>query len=176
MRPTRPAIVLLGIGNDYRRDDGVGLVVVRHLQAKAMPHVTIIESRDGLAALASCREADLVIVVDAVSSGAEPGTIFRLSAHAEPIPAQLCQRSTHTLGVAEAIELARALHQLPRRLIVYGIEGERFEAGAGLSAAVAQAVPEIIERIAQEVAAVDLNRESPPDGHAPEGDPEAGGV
>jgi hydrogenase maturation protease len=48
--------------------------------------------------------------------------------------------STHALGVAEAIELARALGRLPARLEVYAIEGARFTAGAGLSPAVEQAV------------------------------------
>ncbi len=75
--------------------------------------------------------ADEVIVVDAVSSGAPPGTIHRLDPLAEPIPAALSQGSTHAFGLAETIELARALDRLPRRLTVYGIEGERFAAGRG---------------------------------------------
>ena len=60
--------------------------------------------------------ADAVIVVDAVSSGAPPGTIHRLDPLAEPIPAALSQGSTHAFGLAETIELARALDRLPRRL------------------------------------------------------------
>jgi len=81
-----------------------------------------------------------VIVVDAVSSGAPPGTIHRLDPLAEPIPAALSQGSTHAFGLAETIELARAIDRLPRRLTVYGIEGERFAAGRELSPAVAAAV------------------------------------
>ena len=73
--------------------------------------------------------ADAVIVVDAVSSGAPPGTIHRLDPLSEPIPAALSQGSTHAFGLAETIELARTLDRLPARLTVYGIEGERFAAG-----------------------------------------------
>ena len=60
--------------------------------------------------------ADAVIVVDAVSSGAPPGTIHRLDPLAEPIPAALSQGSTHAFGLAETIELARTLDRLPPRL------------------------------------------------------------
>ena len=48
--------------------------------------------------------------------------------------------STHAVGLAEAIELARTLGRLPARLVVYGIEGERFEAGTGLTPAVSAAL------------------------------------
>ena len=80
--------------------------------------------------------ADAVIVVDAVSSGAPPGTVHRLDPLAEPIPAALSQGSTHAFGLAETIELARALDRLRRGSTVYGIEGERFAAGDELSPAV----------------------------------------
>ena len=87
--------------------------------------------------------ADAVIVVDAVSSGAPPGTVHRLDPLSHPIPATLSQGSTHAFGLAETIELARVLGRLPPQLAVYGIEGERFAAGQQLSAAVAAAVEQV---------------------------------
>ena len=74
--------------------------------------------------------------MDAVSTGAEPGTLHRFDATAEPLPAELFRSSTHALGVADAVELARELDRLPARLAVYGIEGENFETGEGLTPAV----------------------------------------
>jgi hydrogenase maturation protease len=62
--------------------------------------------------------------------------------------------STHVFGVAEAIELARALRQLPPVLVVYGVEGATFEMGAGLSAAVAAVVPQVVAQVRQEVLAL----------------------
>jgi hydrogenase maturation protease len=59
--------------------------------------------------------------------------------------------STHAFGVAEAIELARALRQLPPVLVVYGVEGATFETGAGLSTVVAAAVPQAVARVRQEL-------------------------
>ena len=91
--------------------------------------------------------ADAVIVVDAVSSGAPPGTIHRLTPLSEPIPAALAQGSTHAFGLAETIELARTLDRLPPRLTVYGIEGERFAAGQQLSPPVSAAVDAVREEL-----------------------------
>jgi hydrogenase maturation protease len=59
--------------------------------------------------------------------------------------------STHVFGVVEAIELARALRQLPPVLVVYGVEGATFETGADLSTAVAAAVPQAIAQVRQEL-------------------------
>jgi hydrogenase maturation protease len=91
--------------------------------------------------------ADAVIVVDAVSSGAPPGTIHRLDPLSEPIPAALSQGSTHAFGLAETIELARALDRLPERLSVYGIEGGCFDAGNELSRPVRAAVDAVREEL-----------------------------
>ena len=91
-------------------------------------------------------------MVDAVSSGAEPGTIHRLDALTERLPAELSRGSTHAFGLAEAVELARALERLPGRLLVFGIEGKRFDAGAGLSPEVEQAAVEACGRAGGSVA------------------------
>ena len=100
--------------------------------------------------------ADAVIIVDAVSSGAPPGTIHRLDPLSEPIPAALSQGSTHAFGLADTIELARTLDRLPARLTVYGIEGEQFGAGGALSTPVRAAVEavraELVERLGKSAA------------------------
>ena len=61
--------------------------------------------------------------------------------------------STHGLGVAEAIELAYVLDQLPIRLRVYGIEGRQFELGAEISPQVQRAVAEVVGRIIADLGA-----------------------
>jgi hydrogenase maturation protease len=92
-----------------------------------------------------------VILVDAVYSGAEPGTVHRLEAHARPIPGSFFHRSTHAINVADAVELARSLGELPPRLVVYGIEGRSFEAGVGLSPEVEKAAQEVVEAALREL-------------------------
>ena len=134
--------LVIGLGNSFRGDDGAGPAVARGLLDDVLARVRAYEG-EPVGLIEEWTGADAVIVVDAVSSGAPPGTIHRLDPLAQPIPAALSQGSTHAFGLAETIELARALDRLPRRLVVYGIEGERFTAGEELSPAVTRAVEHV---------------------------------
>jgi hydrogenase maturation protease len=152
MTAGQTSIVVIGVGNEYRSDDGVGIVVARRLRERFPTGVTVREeSGEGAALIDSWKGATWVLLVDAVRSGAPPGTIHRLDARAAPVPAGFFHYSTHAFSVAEAIELARSLDQLPPHLMVYGIEGENFAAGIGLTHAVEQAVEAVVERVAEEV-------------------------
>ena len=86
-------------------------------------------------------------MVDAVQSGAEPGTIHALDASSRRMPIELFKGSTHAFGLAEAVELARALDRLPTSLLVYGIEGQSFSAGRGLTTEVERAVGSLVRRL-----------------------------
>jgi hydrogenase maturation protease len=151
MTAGQPGIVVIGVGNEYRSDDGAGIAVARRLRALFPAGVTILEeSGEGAALMQGWQGAAWVMLVDAVRSGASPGTIHRLDARAAPMPTGFFHYSTHAFSVAEAVELARSLDQLPAHLVVYGIEGATFAAGVELSPAVEQAVEAVVERIAQE--------------------------
>lgn len=106
---------------------------------------------DGAALMELWKDADSVVVIDAVLSGAAPGTVSRFDAALRPLPALMFRDSTHAFGLAEAVELSRALKQLPRRLIVYGVEAKNFEAGTNLSPAIEFALPTVVERVLQEL-------------------------
>ena len=92
-------------------------------------------------------------VIDAVSSGAAPGTIHRLEAGSQELPAELFRTSTHHLGLAEAVELGRALGRLPADVVVFGIEGGKFDPGDSLTPEVDRAVAEVARQIGEEVEA-----------------------
>ena len=147
-----PVILVIGVGNSSRGDDAVGLAVARQLRQACTDGVRILE-REGEATdlLETWKDAEVVILIDAVQSGAAPGTISRLDPYAEPIPHGVFSCSTHAFGVAEAIALAQALQRLPRHLVVYGIQGKCFARGVGLSAAVARAVPEVVRRVQHDI-------------------------
>jgi hydrogenase maturation protease len=146
-------VVVIGVGNPYRHDDAAGLVVAQRLRHKAPGHVTVIEQLGELTALLETwKDAHTVVLIDAVLSGADAGTIHRLDAQADAIPQEIFRCSTHAVSVAEAVELARVLGQLPPKLVVYGIEGKDFSAGLGLSPEVEGRVAELAERVLQELA------------------------
>lgn len=140
-------VCVIGLGNEQRGDDGVGRHVVRALQAVEWPEVNAVtlaeESGEGLALMDRWKGYRLVLLVVAVHSGAAPGTIHRLDAQAKALPSRLFHFSTHTFGVVEAVELARAMNQLPPVLMVYAIEGRQFESGESLSGEVARAAQEV---------------------------------
>lgn len=141
-QPIKPLII--GVGNRYRHDDSVGLLIARRLRAQLSSEVAVIDhSGEGAALLEILNGNALVIMIDAACSKAAAGTIHRLNAHEQKIPAKVFNYSTHTLGIAEAIEMARVLNQLPERLVIYGIEGENFTPGEGLSPAVEQAAQQV---------------------------------
>jgi hydrogenase maturation protease len=144
---------VIGVGNDLRCDDASGLEVVRRLSVPS--GVAVHEHRgEAVGLLELWQDADAVVLVDTVSSGERPGTIHRIDASAEPIPSPLRRASSHTIGLAVAIELARTLGRLPDRVVVYGIEGARFEAGAEMSEAVRASIPELARAVGDEARAL----------------------
>lgn len=151
--------LVIGIGSRERRDDSVGLEVARRLRRR-WPDGLVLE-RDGHAAslMESWLGADHVILVDAACGCRRPGTVYRFEAEEGPIPARLLRASTHSWGVAEAVELARALDQLPPKLTVYAVEGKSFGRGRGLSPEVEAAAGDVVERILADVGAECLSPE-----------------
>jgi hydrogenase maturation protease len=144
--------LIIGLGNEYRSDDAVGRVVARKLHAESLDGVRILEETgEGATLIEAWRGADFVILIDAVHSGGEPGAIYRIEAHAEEIPRSFFHYSTHAFSVSEAVELARALGQLPQRLVVYGIEGKNFVSGIGLSPEIETAAEETARRVKAEL-------------------------
>jgi hydrogenase maturation protease len=152
-------VIVIGVGNELRRDDAAGIVAARRLSARGLAALEHGGEPAGLVELWA--GADEVVLIDAVSSGAPPGTIHRLDASASPLPRELLVCSTHALGMGGAVELARALGRLPPRVLVYGIEGRDFAAGVGLSAEVERAVGELVEELAVRLTSRDRARRPP---------------
>jgi hydrogenase maturation protease len=145
------ARVVIGVGNRWRGDDGAGLEVARRLEAAAPPGTRVLRHEgDGARLLELWEGARDVVLVDAARSGVAAGTLHRFDACGAPLPAALLRSSTHAFGVAEAIELARALGRLPLRLEVDAIEGVNFAAGEPLSPEVAEAVAALARSLARE--------------------------
>jgi hydrogenase maturation protease len=151
------AVVVVGIGNAMRGDDAAGLEVVGRLRERGPGAGVALRTLEGegVALLDLWEGACAAVLVDSVRSGAAPGTVRRLDATAEPLPSGLrTSSSTHAVGVADAVELARALGRLPRRLVVYGIEGARFDAGAALSPPVAAVIDAVADRVLRDASAL----------------------
>ncbi|HEY5109058.1 MAG TPA: hydrogenase maturation protease [Acidimicrobiales bacterium] len=173
--PAGPAVgrsvVVAGFGSEYRRDDGAGILVAEDLAARLGVR-DVGPVVDPLDLLGRWDDADLAVVVDALRSGADPGTLrtIELTVPASPAgsgpaegdrgrpgagdghgPEDLLRgsavTSTHGIGLAGVFRLARAVGHAPARVVVVGIEGSDFGQGTGLSPAVAAAVPRAVETV-----------------------------
>jgi hydrogenase maturation protease len=146
-KPSRPLVI--GFGNRWRGDDAVGPLVAERLGRAGYDTIEI--EADGTLLIEAWAGREWAVVVDAMASGAPPGTVRRFDgaeALAESLPRGSFRSSTHLIGLADAVELARALGRLPGRLTVFGVEGAGYDYGAALSERLAEAAPRLAEDIA----------------------------
>jgi hydrogenase maturation protease len=141
-------MLILGCGNPDRSDDAAGVLVARRLRELG------IEAREYygemLGLIEELSRSPEVVLVDAVMSGAVPGAVHIWNARNRPLPRDWFHCSTHDLGVADAVELARALGRLPSKLILYGIEAAKFDCGESPSPDVADAIERLARHIARQ--------------------------
>jgi hydrogenase maturation protease len=138
---TDPAAVLvLGVGRPDRGDDAVGPAVAARAVELVPPEVTVVERVEPAGLIDAWAGADLVVVADAVRSGQPPGTVHVLHPCHGPLPVRTGAGGTHGLGLAEMIELGRALRRLPPELVVVGVETRQFGLGEPMSPQVSACV------------------------------------
>lgn len=156
---TMKGVKIIGVGNEFRGDDAVGPVAARCLANLGLPGVEVeVASGEGADLMERWKGADTVILIDAVRSGAPPGTVHRIDASRETVPGSFFSYSTHAFSVAEAVELARRLGLLPKGVTLYGIEGLDFSTGQGLTPPVEEALGNVVREIASNVAATPVGR------------------
>ncbi|MFA5891099.1 MAG: hydrogenase maturation protease [Actinomycetota bacterium] len=144
-------VVIIGVGNTFRRDDAAGLEVARLVGQAQIDGVTTHAHEGTPDELIELWEgAGLAIVVDAVRGTGVPGSTHRIEVGNERIPDRARRDSSHALGIGDAVELARALRRLPERLVIVGIEAEEVGAGIGMTPAVAAAVTELARGLVAE--------------------------
>jgi hydrogenase maturation protease len=158
--------LVIGLGCEDCGDDGVGPAVARAVRELRLPDVHVAAVEDPAELVPMWGALDLVVVVDAITAGGPPGslTVLDLTARTEPDvgpgPAPALADDAwmrggvgrYAFGLAAAVQLGRALHRLPSRLVLVGVEGSVFTPGASLSPAVAGAVRPAQRAVAELVA------------------------
>lgn len=144
----------IGCGNLDRGDDAAGILVARHLRNAG---VNALEHRgDGAALIESWSGWQAVVLIDAVVTGGVPGAINCWDAKQAPVTGDSFRSSTHAFSIAEALALARVLHRLPPRLLIYGIEGRTFDVGCAPSCEVVAASERLALHFLRRVARADF--------------------
>jgi hydrogenase maturation protease len=149
--------VLIGVGNQYRRDDGIGPALAAIIKELDLPGVSVIIS-DGEPSrlLDAWSGARLVVVVDATrQDGGVPGQIQRHCVTGDRLAADgwasAGSASTHGLGIGEAIHLVRVMDRLPGRLVVFGVEAADIGFGEQFSQPVSASLPELAQVVLAEL-------------------------
>ncbi|EDY84626.1 hydrogenase maturation protease superfamily [Verrucomicrobiia bacterium DG1235] len=144
MTDPRHKLLVIGIGNPECGDDGAGPAVVKRIEHSHPDDIqTQIIAGDPSHLIGAMKGRSFVVLVDAILSQNAMGALHVLDATKVALPVDLFGNvSTHGFGLANAIEMARALGELPKKLVVLGIEGEKFEPGDGMSPRVKEAVTE----------------------------------
>ncbi len=151
---------VVGCGNPDAGDDALGLLAVRAARSRleAIAGVEVVEVGLALRVVDLADGVDALVVVDAVRApvpgGRAPGTLVRVEAGPEGLPADLgSSLSSHGFGVGEAVGLVSALGQ-PLRLLFLGVEAADATMGAPLSPAVEAAVSALVEAVVAEAEAL----------------------
>ncbi|MFM7413163.1 MAG: hydrogenase maturation protease [Planctomycetota bacterium] len=144
-----PRVLVIGCGNLLRGDDAAGPVLIRRMWARGLPRgVRCADGGTGGMDVAfQMRGVPRVVLVDACSSGSEPGTLFEVpGAEVEHLP-PLSGINLHAFRWDHAIAFARWLlkEEYPADVTAYLVEGRRFEVGEGLSPQVDAAVDRLVD-------------------------------
>jgi hydrogenase maturation protease len=151
--PATTAALVVGLGNSDRGDDGVGRAVAGSVAALGLADILVIEHEDPSGLLDLIAGRPVVVIVDALRSGNEPGSIHVMDTGPGRPPLAAGIRTspkaggTHALGPNESVELARALGRLTGRVVLVGVESSDFQPGAALSEPVARAVPGAVNAV-----------------------------
>jgi hydrogenase maturation protease len=143
--------VVIGVGNRWRGDDGVGPAVLDALRDQVAPGVELIES-DGepTRLLDAFAGRSPVVMIDAVKTGAPPGTVHRFPADELPAGIGIGQ-SSHLVALVDTIAMGKLLGRLPQGLVVIGIEATDFDHGRDMTPPVAAAVETAVRAVLEEL-------------------------
>ncbi|NOX56678.1 MAG: hydrogenase maturation protease [Planctomycetes bacterium] len=144
--------LFLGVGNVLKHDEGVGVRAAEILGALSLPDdVEVCDAGTlGIDTAAVLEGRELVVVVDALDAGAEPGAVFRLT------PGQIAPTirggfSVHDFHFLDALDETRLLGREPSEVIVFGVQVADVSTGLGLTAPVERALTRVVKLAGREL-------------------------
>ncbi len=141
------AVLVLGLGNPLLGDDGAGLELLEELTAAPDAGVEYLDGgTQGLALLGRIEGRRALLIVDAVKTGAAPGTVHALRGAAATEWLRCGAATAHESNAGELLAAAALLGVAPAQIAIVGVEPERLEIGMGLTDAVRRALPEAAAR------------------------------
>lgn len=149
----RSVVLVVGLGNPLRGDDGVGPRVVAELKRRSLPKgVEVLDAgAAGLDLLQLTEGWDRVVVVDAADVGKEPGQFVRFTHNQARLVEADEPFSFHHAGLAEVLALARALDRHLPPIVIFGVQPRKVGWGEGLSTDLESGLPILVDAVLEEV-------------------------
>ena len=151
-------VLILGVGNLLRQDEGAGVRALERFEAKYLvpAGVELLDGgTSGLELLFQLEGRDCLVIVDVVRSGLPAGTLVRMEGG--EVPARFRQKiSPHQLGISDLLATAQLTGGLPERLVLLGIEPKLLSTGLELSAEVDGGLWRLADALARELADLGL--------------------
>jgi hydrogenase maturation protease len=145
--------VVIGVGNRLLKDEGVGIHVLQALEKETLPpDVHLFDGGIcGIGLLDFFQGASKALLIDAADMNRKPGTILRFTPETLRAQAREIKFSTHDIGVAEVLELAKALGQSPEEVVIIGIQPKEIDWGTELTPEVQASIPKVLQIIREEI-------------------------
>lgn len=143
-------IVVLGLGNRYLGDDGIGILVADELQRCDLGPGVVVRAHQtfDLWLLSQFSSASRLIIVDALKSGSAPGTITEYMITPRPAPLSSVP-GLHSLKLHELVDFASRMGLLTCPVTIIGVEPMACDLGEGLTAPLDRALPELVTRVVE---------------------------
>ncbi|MBI5634284.1 MAG: HyaD/HybD family hydrogenase maturation endopeptidase [Nitrospirae bacterium] len=149
----QPKILVMGVGSILMMDEGIGIRAVEELEKRYRfpENVEILDGgTSGIELLSYISGKDYLIIIDAIKSGNPPGTVLRVEG--EDVPAQFLTRiSPHQLGISDLLAAATLTDEIPKKLVLFGIEPKEIVMVIGLSDEVRASMGHLVEVVVDEL-------------------------
>ena len=146
-------MLIIGLGNPLRGDDGVGVRVIEALAGQTLPNnVEVVDGgAQGLGLINLMTGQQQAILIDAADIGRSPGHFIRFTLDEVHLSGDDQHLSAHTAGLGDALLLAQALKMLPPEVIIFGVQPGHLEWDSVLSPEVEATLPNLIAAVLDEV-------------------------
>ncbi len=143
--------VILGVGNELLRDEGIGVHVARRMAGMEFPFpVEIIEAGNVPDCWQAYEPVGRLVVIDAVFGGGEPGAVYRF--RPEEVDWETClSTSMHHLSFLESLKLGEIAGERPETIVLIGVEPKEVSWGMELSEEVQRCVPRVVDIVVNEI-------------------------
>ena len=145
--------MVLGVGSILMMDEGIGVRAIEELQNRYIfpDNVELLDGgTSGIELLSYISGKDYLIIIDAIKGGMPPGTVLKVDG--EDVHAKFRTRiSPHQIGISDLLATATLTDEVPKQLVLYGIEPKTIKMGIGFSDEVSAGFNRLIEVVVGEL-------------------------